>query len=181
MRNKIKWIIGGVLSLVLVLGCCLYFIPKTTPIDITLNAAKTGDRNGYRGDREDLGTVQIHLYGTLKEYLFRPSELTLAIDDFDIFYDIHAYANRDSNGNYPDVTVKLRGSDYSINLYDKVTENYAVFWANSTVTGEDSAVITVYFSTDLKRWNLFASPYVYIDEAFEDDPSFDCLYSATVK
>ena len=178
MNNKTKWIIGGVLAFVLVLGCCLYFIPKTTPIDITLNATKIGDPNG---ERNDLGTVQIHVYGTIKEYLFRPSELTLEIDDFDIFYDIHAYANCDPYGNYPDVTVKLRESDYSMNLYGKTVENYGVFWANSTVTGEGSSVITVHFSTDLKNWMLLVSPYVYIDEAFEDDPSFDCLYSATVE
>ena len=177
MSNKMKWIIGGVLAFVLVLGCCLYFIPKTTPFDITLNAAKTGDRNG---EKNDMGTVQIHVHGTLKEYLFRPSEVTLEVEDFDNFYNILAYTKR---GPYrdSDVNVKLIEGKYTLNLYGKEVDYDAVFIANSTVTGEESAVISVHFNPDLKNWVVLASPDVLIDQAFEDDPSFDCVYTATVE
>lgn len=177
MSNKMKWIIGGVLAFVLVLGCCLYFIPKTTPIDITLTASKIGDRNGAR---EDLGTVEIRVHGTLKEYLFRPSELTLEIDDFDIFHNILSYTKRGPDRD-ADVTVKLIEGNYTLNLYGKEVNYNASFIANSTITGEESAVIRVDFSPDLKNWVIIAVPDVLIDEAFEDDPSFDCVYTATVE
>lgn len=167
MDRKIKWIIGGVLVFVLVMLGCLYFIPKTTPIDITLDAVKY---DSTYGDANVLGTVQIHIHGTLKEYLFREDTLTYTIDSFDHLYDIHAW---DSS---------YKGSQYiTVTLAENAEFNYSsAFQASSTVTGEGSAIIHVIIRNDLKKWELFVGDHVLTDEAVKDDPSLNLAYRASL-
>ena len=167
MRNKMKWIIGGVLAFVLVLGCCLYFIPKTTPFDITLNATKTGDRNG---EKNDMGTVQIHVHGTIKEYLFRSDKLELYIDDFDHLYDIEPWADSDRDC----FTVDMDGDTYG---YIK----FLIFGASSKITGEDTVMLNLIFRNDLKRWEFFISPELHLDEEERNDPSYNLRYDAFIE
>ena len=167
MRNKMKWIIGGVVAFVLVLGCCLYFIPKTTPFDITLNATKTGDRNG---EKNDMGTVQIHVHGTIKEYLFRSDELELHVDDFDHLYDIEPWADDNRNG----FTVDMDGDENGYIMF-------LTFGASSNITGEDTVNIHVIIRTDLKQWEFFTSPEFDVPEEEWDDPSYNLRYDAVVE
>jgi hypothetical protein len=167
MNKKIKWIIVGAVSLTLIVFACLYFIPKTTPIDITLDATKYDGINSHTA----LGTVQIHIHGTLKEYLFRDNTLTFTIDDFDHLFDLHAWDSR------------YQGSPYITATLDEDDEyNYFnVFQASSTITGEGSAQVTVIFRHDLKQWELFVNDHILADEAVKDDPSLNLAYRATLE
>lgn len=169
MNKKIKWIIVGTVCLILIVFGCLYFIPKTTPIDITLDATKY---DSTRSDAKELGTVQIHVHGALKEYLFRSDELELNVDNFDHLYDIHPWQSPEANGTYPNFKVDLDKGDYQYNI---------VLQASSTVTGEGSAVIHVIFRNDLKKWEFFVCPSIYTDEAFKNDPALNLAYRATLE
>ena len=167
MSNKTKWIIGGVLAFVLVVGCCLYFIPKTTPFDITLNATKTGNRNG---EHEDLGTVEIHVYGTVKEYLFRSDKLELHIDDFDHLYDIKPFVASDRDG----FTVDMDGDSHGF-----ITG--LPFGASSNITGENTVLIWITLQSDLKKWEFSIHPGLYVDEEEWDEPSYNLRYDAVIE
>ncbi len=147
--------------------CCLYFIPKTTPIDITLTAQKT-DQN-----QNELGEAQIHVTGYLKEYLFHTDTLSLNIDDFDYLYDIYPWTNRDSDGNYYDFDLHWNNQGYAFD---------AIFGASSTVTGEHSASLYITLHKDLKNWQFFVAPSIYVtDEAVRNDPSFGIVYRARIE
>lgn len=168
MRNKTKWIIGGILSFAVILFGCLYFIPKSTPIDITLDAVKYKD--GSSLDASEPGTVQIHIHGTLKEYLFRENTLTFAVDDFDHLYDIHAWDSRYEGSCY--VTKTL--------IEDAEILFGSVFEASSTVTGEDTLTLSVAFQPDLKEWILSVG-YSVLHPELEDHPVTDNTYRATIE
>ena len=75
MFNTIKWIIISVLLLAVTIGACLYFIPQTTTINLTLETLKT-DRSG-----NELGSVTITVTGTWEKYLLQDDRLVLTIDD----------------------------------------------------------------------------------------------------
>ena len=167
MRNKIKLYVCGILLFAAAIFCCLYFIPKTTPIDITLNAEKTDK------DQNKLGQVQIHVTGYLKEYLFHTDTLSLNIDDFDYLYDIHPWANRDSDGNYSDFDLHWDNRGYAFD---------ATFGASSTVTGEHSVLLCLTLHKDLKHWQFSVNPSIYVvDEAARNDPSFGIAYRARIE
>lgn len=165
MRSRIMWIIGSILLLAFAIFCCLYFIPKTTPIDITLDTVKSD----Y--DHNELGTVQIHVQGALKEYLFHPDTLTLNIDDFDFLYDIRPWANRNSDGSYLDFEVNWDSRGYT----------NCSFYASSTVTGEDSVYIIFFLRKDLKKWEFLLGPSFYAEEAVRKDPTMELAYRATIE
>jgi len=169
MHKKLIWIIGSVLALALVIFSCLFFIPHATPIDITLDAVKY---DSTHGDANELGTVQIHVHGTLKEYLFRSDELELHIDDFDHLYDIRPWANPNPDGSYPGFKVDLSENSYEYGI---------VFGANSTITGEDSATLNLVLRKDLKKWEFFVGSSIYTDEALRNDPSLHIAYRATIE
>ncbi len=169
MRDKIKWIILGILALIAIVFGCLYFIPKTTPIDITLSAVKYESR---QADANELGIVQIHIHGNLMEYLLRPDELDLKIDDFDHLYDIHPWQSPEADGTYPNFKVDLDGEGYQYGV---------MLQASSTVTGEGSAIINVVFRNDFKKWELFINDHVLTDESVKDDPSLNLAYRATLE
>lgn len=169
MRCKAKWIIGCIAALILTVFSCLYFIPRSTPIDITLDAVKyDSSSNAYANE---LGTVQIRIHGTLKEYLFRDDTLTFTVDDFDHLYDIHAWDSRNEGSRY--VTTTLI-EDAEFHFSD-------AFQTSSTVTGEGSAMIRVIFRNDLKKWELFVGDHIFTDEAVKDDPSLNLAYRATIE
>ena len=166
MRSRIMWIIGSILLLAFAIFCCLYFIPKTTSFDMTLDTVK------YDYDGNEYGTVPIHVQGALKEYLFRPDTLTLNIDDFDFVYDIRPWANRNPDGSYP---------DFEVNWDSNGFETGILFYGNSTVTGENSAWINFCLREDLKQWEFHISPSIYADEAVRNDPTFGLAYRARLE
>jgi hypothetical protein len=167
MSHKTKWIIADVLAFIVIALSCLYFIPKTTPIDITLDAVKTDS-----SDENNLGTVQLHIHGTLYEYLLRSDELEFSIDDFDHLYDIRRWGQHEADGAYPNIEIDLGSEGYTS----------TAFQASSTVTGEDSAMIILYLRNDLKDWNLVISPHIlFPHKEAAADPSLHLNYRATLE
>ncbi|MBE6976296.1 MAG: hypothetical protein E7439_03765 [Ruminococcaceae bacterium] len=162
--TKLKIILICAIAIVLLILAALYFIPKTTPIDLTLDTLKT-DMDG-----NELGSVSITLKGNRKEYLLQEDRLTLTIDDFDHLYDIRPWVTGDGDPPYFSLTQK-DGDDYY----------YICYVANSTITGEDSVFLYVVFRKDLSKWELFPSPSIYIREELKSDPSFKVAYRATVE
>ena len=77
MYMKLRITLRWVLVLLLVLGCILYFVPWSTPVDLTLDAAKL-DQNG-----NVIGTAQITINGKRLDYLFQKNRLDIQIDPFD--------------------------------------------------------------------------------------------------
>ena len=167
MSNKAKWIISGTLALIMIVLGCLYYIPKTTPFDITLDAVKTDS-----SDENNFGTVEIHIHGTLYEYLLRSDELEFRIDDFDHLYDIRCWGQHEANDTYTNLEVDFDSEGY----------RSMVFEASSTVTGEDSAMITLYLRNNLKEWNLAVSPHIlFPHEEAAKDPTLHLVYRATLE
>lgn len=79
MNKKTKKILSAFLQCTLAalfMAIVLYFIPKSTPIDMTVDAVKM-DKSG-----KEQGTVQLHITGEYREYLFRKPQIELEIDDF---------------------------------------------------------------------------------------------------
>ena len=83
-RAMPKWLRITLLCVlgVLIVAAALYFIPKTTPIDVTVDAVKM-DQAG-----NELGTVQLHIKGVYREYLFREPLMELEIDPFGNYMNI---------------------------------------------------------------------------------------------
>ncbi len=158
MRKSVKWLIGSVLTIALIVLACLYFIPKTTPIDIILDTQKRDSAGN------ELGSMQITLKGNWKEYLFKNNRLTFTIDDFDHLYDLRPW------------TAEYGTPPYSLEQSDEDGYNCITYVANSTVTGEDSVFLYVLISEDLSRWEFFPAPSIYTSEELRDDPSFDLVY-----
>lgn len=84
MPKVLRITLLGILSL-LIVAAALYFIPKTTPVDVTVDAVKM-DKDG-----KELGTLQLHITGQYREYLFRQSQLDLKIDDFGNYMHIQGF------------------------------------------------------------------------------------------
>lgn len=136
MRKRIL-IISGIIAVLLILAGCLYFFPiKITPIDITMDALKTG----FEG--EEMGTVQITVRGTLTEYLFHDDRISLEITPFEDLYDIEPWGTdifNSTNIGQPDAH-----GYYSLECT-----------ASSTEIGEDSFILTIFFREDLSKWEFF--------------------------
>lgn len=116
----------------LLLASGLYFVPiKTTPIDMSFDAIKT-DRSG-----NECGTVPITVQGQISEYLFRKSRLTLEISDVEDLYDI-----------------SMKSSDEMPPL-DPIGFYEFTFSASSTILGDDTFQIFVYFNEDFTKWEFF--------------------------
>ena len=157
--------IAGIVAGLLILATGLYFIPvKTTPIDITMDAAKTN----YEG--EELGTVPITVHGTLTEYLFRENRLWLEISPVEDLYDIKP-SSTDYFG-----SVKIGQPDqngfYSLGCT-----------ASSTIVGEDSYVVTIFFREDLSQWEFLRSYHIGSNKEFGHEyySELDFVYRATVE
>ena len=165
MLKRIKWIICGTLIFALIVLACLYFIPQTTPISLTLQAQKM-DENG-----NVLGTVSVTVNGTWKKYLLQKDRLVLTIDAFDHLYNIRPW----TNNNVPYFTEEQGAVD------PEVPYHYIAFVADSTITGEDSVLLHLALRDDLSKWEFFPSGHPLINEDLRDDPSFQIVYRATVE
>ena len=77
MHTKLHVTLRWVLVLLLVMGCILYLVPWSTPISLTLDAAKL-DQNG-----NVIGTAQITINGKRLDYLIQKNRLVIQIDPFD--------------------------------------------------------------------------------------------------
>lgn len=77
MNIKYPKIILLALVLVLVLGCLLYFVHRSTPFDLTLNATKLDS------DGNEIGTTQITIRGNRLDYLFQKDRVEIEVDPFD--------------------------------------------------------------------------------------------------
>ena len=69
----IRWI----LLFLIVLACILYFVPWSTPFDLTLNATKLDS------DGNEIGTTQIHIQGKRLNYLFQMDRVDFELDPID--------------------------------------------------------------------------------------------------
>ena len=133
MRKR-KIVIGVAIGLVcvLLLAAGLYDIPiKTTPIDMSFDAVKSDN------DGNEYGTVPITVQGQISEYLFQKSRLTLKISDFDDLYDISVLRS-----------IEMPPPD-KIGFYE------FGFYASSTILGEDTFLMYVFFNEDLSKWEFF--------------------------
>ena len=164
MFKTIKWIIICVLLLAVTIGACLYFIPQTTTINLTLETLKT-DRSGNA-----LGSVTITVTGTWEKYLLQDDRLVLTIDDFDHLYNIRPW----TNNNVPYFTEEQG------DVNPEVPYHYVTFVADSTITGKDSVFLSLAFRDDLTKWEFFTGPSVYTSDDLRDDPSLQFAYRATV-
>ena len=77
MSTKAKIITVISIIALLTVAALLYFVPRTTPVDISFLAVKL-DKNG-----SDLGLAQITIKGQKLDYLFRDSRLDVEISPFD--------------------------------------------------------------------------------------------------
>ena len=76
MKKRVFIIVGYVLLLCIAVGLCMYAIPYNTNINTSMQATKM-DKDG-----KVLGTDEIVLQGSFKNYLFKEDKLELAIDSF---------------------------------------------------------------------------------------------------
>lgn len=135
--KKIMYILGGILIFFLFMAVCLYFIPiQSTPFDLTLDALKTDN------DGNELGAVPITVRGTLTEYLFRDDRIKLEIEPFEDLYDIEPWETDIYNST--DIGQPDEHGYYSL-----------LWQASSTVVGEDSYLLSIWFQEDLSRWEIF--------------------------
>ena len=156
MSETVKWIIGGVILLAVIIWGCLFFIPHTTtPLDQTLQMEI------YPGSSMIEGTVPITLNGYWEQYLLQDDRLVLTVDEFEHYYDI-----RPMN--------PIPGDPPFFRLDDTKADYHSVcFVASSTITGEDSVLLFVQFKKDLSGWLIRPVPnFGFVSEEFERDPSF---------
>lgn len=166
MKNrKMAYIVIISVVCVLLIAAGLYFIPiKSTPIDITMDAVKSDS------DGKELGTVPITVQGTITEYLFRNDRIEIEIEPFEDLYDI-----------------EQRTTDFFIDDSDQKGHYLVECNASSTIVGEDSYMVTVFFREDLSRWEFFrvCRKYHYVEETeeliLEEYPELDIRYRATVE
>lgn len=163
--KKVLYILGGALVLLLIVASCLYFIPtKSTAFDLTLDARKT-DNNG-----NELGTVPITVRGTLTEYLFRDDRISIEISPIEDLYDVKPWDVDYFNST--DIGQPNEHGFYSL-----------VCSASSTIVGEDSYLLMIYFWEDLSNWQLFRTYRIGANSEFEqgDRRELDFTYRATVE
>ncbi len=166
MKNrKMAYIVIISVVCVLLIAAGLYFVPiKSTPIDITMEAVKSDS------DGKELGTVPITVQGTITEYLFRNDRIEIEIEPFEDLYDI-----------------EQRTTDFFIDDSDQKGHYLVECNASSTIVGEDSYMVTVFFREDLSRWEFFrvCRKYHYVEETeeliLEEYPELDIRYRATVE
>ena len=158
MHPIVKWIICGTVALALIVLACLYFIPQSMPINLTITLEKHDGKGNVQG------TISIDANGTWEKYLLQNDRLILTIDDFDHFYNIRPL--NPIPGDPPYFSLHEKKSGY----------NSVCYIASSTITGEDSVLLFVKFQKDLSGWSLNTMPSPYIREEFKDDPSFHVFY-----
>ena len=77
MSKKAKLILAISVLAVIIVAALLYFIPKSTPLDLQFHVVKL-DKNG-----SDLGTAEVAIRGKKLDYLFQDSRLDVEIAAFD--------------------------------------------------------------------------------------------------
>ena len=77
MSTKAKIICILSIVAILAVAAALYFIPKSTPVDLSFHVVKL-DKNG-----KDLGTAELRIQGRKLDYLFRDSRMEVEISPFD--------------------------------------------------------------------------------------------------
>lgn len=117
---------------VLIVAALLYFVPKVTPIDVTLNAVKLDEAGN------ELGTVQIHIKGNKLDYLFQESRLDVQIDPFFSKLGFHLPDNHN-------------GAQICANSVEDVQIKYAVFggW-----TASNPEYIAIHFTEEMDYISL---------------------------
>ena len=82
MSTRAKLITILSIVAVLIVAALLYFVPRSTPVDLSFHVVKL-DKNGY-----DLGTAQVRIQGEMLDYLFQESRLDAEIELADKAADI---------------------------------------------------------------------------------------------
>ena len=77
MRKKFPVALCSIFVFLLLLGCLLFFLHRSTPFDLTLNATKF-DKDGI-----EIGTTQITIRGNRLDYLFQKDRVEIEVDPFD--------------------------------------------------------------------------------------------------
>ena len=91
MCHMINRIILVILVVALLVAAFLYFVPWSTRVNLTLNAAKL-DSNG-----EVIEQVPMVINGWRLDYLFKPDQLDVEIEPFDDFDWISLTTNANTN------------------------------------------------------------------------------------
>ena len=77
MSKRAKLITVLSVLAVLVIAALLYFVPRSTPVELSFHVVKL-DKNG-----KDLGTAEVAIRGKKLDYLFQDSRLDVEIAAFD--------------------------------------------------------------------------------------------------
>lgn len=168
MRKRKIFLVAAIClaSILLITAACLYFIPtKSTPIDLTLDALKTDN------DGNELGTVPITVRGTLTEYLFRDDRISIEISPIEDLYDIKPWETDAFNST--DIGQPNEHGYYSL-----------ICSASSTIVGEDTYHLIIYFQEDLSKWEIFRqyrTGSAYERFGLESYREMDFEYRATVE
>lgn len=120
--------------LIIFIAVVLYFVPKITPVQLSMGAVKI-DGNG-----NELGTVQLVMSGSKLDYLFKPSRLDVSIQPFDNITAIKPADYATKFGSIPGM-IEPYGSECLYTTYSGyIKEN------------DDLIVAYLAFSPDLTRW-----------------------------
>jgi len=132
MCKKYSVTLRWALVLLLVLGCVLYFVPRSSPFDLTLNATKLDS------DGNEIGTTQITIRGKKLDYLFQKDRLEIEVDPFNEWSSF--------------IQVK-DSSTGKIGEIFPITDNvmYITFQA---VEGDEIASCILYFTIDFDHFAL---------------------------
>ena len=102
----------------LIVAALLYYVPWSTPVDLTLNAVKL-DENG-----NEIGTAEIHIKGHKLDYLFRDSRLDVEIEPFDSLSRFKLSGSQNGTGSIHTYYFDNRLRDVYAFLYDEKTKGY---------------------------------------------------------
>ena len=133
MRKKFPVALCSIFVFLLLLGCLLFFLHRSTPFDLTLNATKF-DKDGI-----EIGTTQITIRGNRLDYLFQKDRVEIEVDPFDKWSSFMQI--KDS-------------STGKIGEIFPITDNvmYITFHA---VEGDEFASCILYFTTDFDHFVLY--------------------------
>ena len=129
MSTKAKIICILSMIAILAVAAALYFIPKSTPVDLSFHVVKL-DKNG-----KDLGTAELRIQGRKLDYLFRDSRMEVEITPFD---GMTVFLLDDNNGSGTITTTEING-------YKLLTLSTAVYIADE----DASTFMDIRFTEDM--------------------------------
>ena len=133
MRKKFPVALSLVLVFLLLIGCFLYFLHRSTPFDLTLNATK------FDKDGNEIGTTQITIRGNRLDYLFQKDRVEIEVDPFDEWSRFLQIKDASSG---------KKGEIFSY-------KNKIKWMTFDAVEGDEFASCILYFTTDFDHFALY--------------------------